>query len=288
MTKSAIAIVGYNRTDYFQQVVEALAPQVKDREVFIFLDKSPNSKTEDEHIICAEKHFNCPTIIAQDSNIGCGLNMILSRKTVFDKYGFERAFIFEDDMVPSPHYVNLCEAMMDWAEKTYPGKIGAVQGWNDTLIPEGMRNPLANKVEQNHHHHWGYLMSKDCWNKISFNLKRFEDIIVGFPYAFRPIPKIQNLVIDIKNSISLPDPGFPLNTKENERLLGQNATTQDALTVYSMLAARLYKISTKVSRGTYIGKKGIHFNEQIYKHFKFDKLKAFVSEEDENIKEFEF
>jgi GT2 family glycosyltransferase len=80
---TAIAIVAYNRPDYFQQMINALdANDIPDSwRIHAYLDGGPNaSQDENERIIRNARLGDRITIIKRASNYGTGRNIIGARR----------------------------------------------------------------------------------------------------------------------------------------------------------------------------------------------------------------
>jgi len=111
--KTAIALVAYDRPNYFYQMVQSLAlnPEAKDLPVFVFLDRPREKKRLEvlqQQSEMAREAFPQCTIIKRPVNFGCGRNIIDVRRQMFDHMGYQRLFLMEDDLIVSPHYLGRC------------------------------------------------------------------------------------------------------------------------------------------------------------------------------------
>ena len=85
--KSAILLLGFNRTDYFQQVLSSLE---KNKEAFehdlhIYVDGGPKAKQQEIVDLVNSSKFDNVTYVLRESNWGIGRHLIDARRTLFDK-----------------------------------------------------------------------------------------------------------------------------------------------------------------------------------------------------------
>ena len=85
--KSAILLLGFNRTDYFQQVFSSLEnnPEAFEHDLHVYLDGGPKSRQEDIVNLVKTSKFENVTYVLRDENWGIGRHLIDARRTLFDK-----------------------------------------------------------------------------------------------------------------------------------------------------------------------------------------------------------
>ena len=131
---AAVAISACDRPEYFQQAALSLVQNhglFENYAVFVFVDQPLDGSKMTKHkevLALTAKILPRAVRVIRPRNFGCGRQLVDIRRQMFDNLGFERAFIFEDDLVVSPQYLQYCENLLGWGQGAY-GNIGAVQGF---------------------------------------------------------------------------------------------------------------------------------------------------------------
>lgn len=110
-----IVVYAYNRPDYLKQSLEALKPQVKDAEVFLFQD-GPRIMSDDkpkvkESVSVFKEYFPDQTVFESECNLGVAFNQKRAREFIFDKS--DSAIFVEDDIVLNDYYLEQLNFLMD-------------------------------------------------------------------------------------------------------------------------------------------------------------------------------
>lgn len=110
-----IIIYAYNRPEYLDKVLEALKPQVKDAEVFLFQD-GPRIQTDDKpkvkkSVEVFTKHFPKAKQFVSDVNLGVAFNQKRAREFIFNNN--DSAIFLEDDIVLNSYYLEQLNFLMD-------------------------------------------------------------------------------------------------------------------------------------------------------------------------------
>lgn len=263
-----VAVVGYNRFEYFRDtlnsILQSTAPLTN---VYIFLD-GPNNDSVQQHIEYAQEAIpeDICNIITSKTNLGCSRNVIRAREYLFENIGIDQAFIFEDDMVVSRNYLQLCLNIQEWLAQTYPDNDFIIQGWNENLLFK--TKGLENCIQNTQCHWWGYLMTRKIWMKIHPIVQEYKKL-VNCHYDDRPHQKIVDLLDpyvqygahNIKHYTN-----FPINKKELDRICEVKGTDQDMMTAAACLYNGILKVAPVISRGTSIGRLGVHMNDRVFQH----------------------
>lgn len=268
--KIGCALFSFDRPQYLKQVLHSINenhkahPILKDFIEFHFFqdgrnlnNKTVGSKKEVDESI---KLLNKYTEIIPNSKLNCASeNLGIARQKqlghrLFDKY--DKVIFFEDDMILSPHYIQLLVKM----SKQFPENVVQACDRTGALPKDDFKNHL-HKVIKSNCHLWGYLMSKSVCDSVYPKLQEYIKLI-GNDYLKRPHEKIKSK-FEIK------------------------ASSHDAIIAKALTENNINKITTVVPRAKYIGEKGMHATPNWYKKFKFDKEKQYIFEEDQNIKNFE-
>lgn len=267
---TAVALIACNRVSYFKQVVDALAPQVTDKPVYLFLDK-PLEKGQ-ETLVTEQKQyaaskFKLLSVIERPVNFGCGMNIIDARDKIFNTLRYERAFIFEDDMVPDANYIDYCQKLWDWSKQFT--NVGAVQGWSRCFLTPAQKKRKNKEVFVTFDNAWGYLTSKECWDAIRTMMLDYSTFIKNTLYMSRDNLRLSRFMRPYKDKPFESNGMNPVpmdNIAQNdERFILDNCPTgQDGITYLAMRHAGLVRLAPTVNRGSYIGKSGIHSTPNMY------------------------
>jgi hypothetical protein len=291
----AIVLLGYNRPHYFTKVVHSIAqnPQSRTWPIFIFLDRFEDDPTVSKPQIEAA-FTSFPTqnlhIIFRDGNAGCGRNLIDARRQIFDVCGFERAYFFEDDMLVPSNYLTCMENLWTWAKTNY-SNVGMVQGWNFCKWgPDKKKNHLAD-VGVTRSNLWGYSIEKPCWNAIAPQLYEYERLFLFCEYARRPHRSIMdwfNRTLG-EGRPEIGDNPILLTAAEHDMFntyFQAPPTGQDGATQVFTHAAGYVRLATRVNRGQYIGKQGIHMNPRLFSMHGLDTVSFEEYNEDTELTQF--
>jgi hypothetical protein len=265
---TAVCLLANDRPDYFKQVVQTLAknPEIKaGMPVFAFLDLP----LEQEFLNCQRVQTEIlnelipnAVVIWRKVNFGCGRNLIDARKQLFDHLGFEYVFMFEDDMIVSPDYMDTCIRLMRWCQRFYDN-VGAVQAWNPCRHSTDWKLKASNLVRPTFENLWGYLMSKRAWDAIKAQMYTYTNLFLGGDYRLRPHKSIAHW-FRLKTNRKQQRVGstqFPLDVEfaTNRQLyIDGPPTGQDAATALLLDCAGFVRVTTVVNRGMNIGKVGLH------------------------------
>lgn len=274
---TAIALIACDRPTYFLRVLESLAanPEVASLPVFLFLDKSPRDGVGDDQVRMVRNLLPHCAVIRRECNWGCGRNTIDARRQLFDNAGYDRVFVFEDDLVVSPCYLGLCLRLFDWAQKHY-SNVGAVQAWRRCDLQVEEKAVKLSEVCGTFENWWGYLMSRRCWDSFRERMYRYEELFLRGEYLKRPHRSILKWFA-LKREASTGEYGFlqcveddtffPVNEEwlaSRRAYFGESPTGQDAATSLLFDCDSWLRLTTTVNRALYIGKSGMHMNPGWY------------------------
>lgn len=268
---AAIILIGCDRVDYFQTTFASIIlNRPSDYDFYVFLDRPANPETQDQ--LSSLVQDSGVRVIRQPVNRGCGRMLIDARNQVFDM-GYDRAFVFEDDLVVGRNYLRFCEDLLDWGQKF--GNVGAVQGWNKCLMPTSEKIKKLGEVFATYSNWWGYLITKESWQAMQPVISGYRKFI-ECEYSRRPVRHILEYF--------KPFVDRPFKTKlggfipdeasiEHRRKLFQNLPSgQDAATWVAFDNAGLVRLAPTVNRAIYIGKLGIHMTTEQYIRERFHRV----------------
>lgn len=282
--KKAIAIIAYNRPEYFARCLNSIMQNnIDDFDVFIFID---GNSSEKEHIEITKSHNRSIEIITQHKSLGSGLHQFYVKNFIFKERNYDRCLFIEDDVITSKYLVDICENLYEWGNSEI-GDIGAVSGFSahPLLVEEKRKNidkVLINTIMG------AIYIDKLCWLKIEPLMSEYISFIKDIKYSERPHTSIQEWM---KNVIS---------RSHNEHKLAKNSilnlyeyfkidnfsSAQDVAMSLSMLVNGYCYLSTYVNRALNIGEYGTHVTPETFKNVGFDKLFLEEYESDKELKNF--
>lgn len=304
---TAILITAYNRPEYFQKVLEAIAqnPESEEIAIFIFVDGGPNAKQQEHIEIFSSFRFPHGYLIAHEENLGCEKNVIDSRRFMFDHCGFERVIIMEDDHVISPDGIALLLRMHEWGKRNIEG-FGAVTLWSDrklsqeekinhlTVLTEPYRRKMkASKQGQEYYIlplYWVFCIDKEVWDEIKEMQYEYEKRFILTPKFDRKLnPQIyrweREKLLQAKELYDRTDPA-------RSKILGNPISIplvpfQDGVTEVSLREKGRRYVIPAVNRMENIGVYGLHFNPGLWKRL-CGGLRLDLFDEDHNLSTFRF
>jgi len=292
---TAISIIGYNRPDYFERVVKSIAhnKEADALPIYVFLDKEESNRGDElqqQHLEIAQRHLKGPVIIRRPFNFGCGRNIIDVRRQMFDHLGYDRLFVFEDDLVISPDYMTVVTNLLDWGESNFTN-IGAAQGWNYCDTSKEIKEKNKNKVKSTYTTWWGYLQSKWSWDKMKSNIYKYEQGCIQGPYDERNHHYICRWFRELMKTKVPPLGNLPFTEQDADiRAAGDYFRSppsgQDAITMHTLEHAGLKRLTTHVNRGRYIGVEGIHMNRGMWDKMGFAKIQLDYMPGDDELVDF--
>jgi hypothetical protein len=262
----AIVIFSFDRPDYLEPVLASLLAQtdLDGTGIHMFQDGAVNAfsgvrRAADEDVeACAElfeRMVPAGTLHRSEPNIGECFMKDRAERHVFRELGFDRALFLEDDLVLCPWYVEVIRALLARFEKQprvgMVGAYGAVPHWS---------------VEQQHArrrelellgHHWGYAFRRDCWEA---RLPLWDEYI--------------ELIRDCDDRML---PREAIKAWQRDHGIHQVVSTHDGTDEMCLFLAGQVKLNTMVNNATYIGSRGVHFDERLFRELGFDRTVTYDS-----------
>ena len=275
--KSAILLLGFNRTDYFSQVLSSLEKNqaAYEHDLHVYVDGGPEASQAEIKQLIANSKFPDATIVCRANNWGIGRHLIDARRRLFDEQGYDRILLLEDDLVLGEHYVDTVFSVADWASKY--DDIGTITAYHINEHPIQQQKSQENHLIATNRHFWGYVITRKVWDEIKHIIYRFEQkYLVKSTYTNRAHRRIRwffmakwiNKQRQMKDNRLVPDscvtPPFP-------RIPFRIATSQDAITALALWHHGYHRITTRVSRAEYVGIEGYSFSPEVYQSQGFDK-----------------
>ncbi len=173
---TAVALIAANRPGYFKETVDALAmnPEISSAAVpvYCFVDKNPESpRLQAAHVDTLLEAIPHATPVLRESTYGCARQIIDARVQLFGE-GYERLFVFEDDLTVDPTYIAYCLQLWSWSRDLYDN-VGFVSGWVECHGDVAAKLPAASVVRW-HARLWGYLMGRDAWRSVEPSMLEYQ------------------------------------------------------------------------------------------------------------------
>lgn len=264
--RTALALLGYNRPDYFERCAKSLAGNTHFDEVdcFAFLDGGPQSQLT--YYLPSIKRFipRCE-LHPRDKNLGCGRNAILARQYLFETLKYDNVIVVEDDVVLTKDYIRFLLALADWAQDY--SELGIISAFSPILHPPGTKDCRASDVFLGDTNWISYLMPKATWEKLSPDLLEYADRFLQQDYQHRDHKKIREWVTyklfrsspeALYNSAIPSEVVLFWQKQVNKFFIGKGATGQDGVTCAMLVRHGLAKLATRVNRCIHIGLHGTH------------------------------
>ena len=250
--KIAIAIMSFNRPHYLAEVCNSLACQddnVSDKHIYFFQDGAfnvfSNKQYASDNVLaeCTEvfqSSFPKANVISSPVNLGVALNFDRAERYLFELLKYDAAIFLEDDMVLSPSYVGIVQALLERAVSD--SRIGMVSAYG--------RGPGATAEEQvanvnqivEMRHNWAFGITRQFWCRRQVLVDQYIDAMrhVDYRPGNRPTRKIHRL--------------------QDAWEFKRNANSQDVVKQMATVLVGGCRITTFGNYARYIGEVGLHSN----------------------------
>lgn len=266
--KKSMALLTYNRFDYFKPVIESIIIQtVNGRPVLDIYDfyVSQDGLRPDEPLESAEQHKliadyltelskknQSIKIIKQPNNLGIGWHFNYIERLLFEEMKYDFVVFFEDDLLLAPGFMQMMDLM---AEKFRDDpRIGMFSAFNPEVCTlEKQKEQKLRYVAMGHN--WGFGLFRSFWLRRQPLIDNYLDFIKNSPYNKRD----NNLI-------------FSWLSKINFSCLG---SSQDHIKACTTNALGCIRIAPMMNFGIPIGRLGVNFNQELFAKLGFDQIVAF-------------
>ncbi|SFI17827.1 Glycosyl transferase family 2 [Collimonas sp. OK307] len=269
--KKALAIICYNRPDYFELFWLSVTSQViNDRplhetyDIYLFQD----GLWEGEPVINKDNHQRVTQLVSrlpenvkifhQKENLGVALHFDFIEKHLFQQAGYDFVAFCEDDLILAPGYMSVIDMMANkFHDDPRVGMVSAHPG-NPTVPLEQQKSNRHKYAAMDHN--WGFGLTRSFWEKRQPLVECYLDLIRSVPYRKRPEKVIFEWL----------------------RAAGFNpaASSQDYIKSCATFALGALKLSTFPNFGLPIGRTGLHCSPELFKKMGFDRTVVFDEELD--------
>ena len=258
--KKAIAIVAYDRFEYFSLVLPSiLAQKIGDQDItecydiFYFQDglcrDDIRSDVSGHQYISTMIEFHAKEnySFVQQENLGVALHFDFIEKKLFRELGYDFVLFCEDDLILAPGYL----AVMDMMADRFSGdeRIGMCSAHPANVAVSLDEQKLRVREYGPMDHNWGFGLFRDFWERRQPFVEEYLNILGGKPYRQRPNKAIFEW---------LKECGFK-----------PSASSQDYVKQCSTVALGGARISTVFNLGLPIGRSGLHCRPELFEKMGF-------------------
>lgn len=262
-----VHILAFNRPDYLESTLKALAPQLSAEPVaasiHAWVDGYEGSRDEElglpnkqENVISLiRQHFPKAILHHASKNMGIARAYALAENFYLETSKAPYIVLFEDDYAPGPHYIKALKQLMAWAADRQEVAIVTAHG----IVSEHTYNlmesytdhlPLQPLVP---HSLWAYAVKKSHIIERANTMRIYLDLLSGSPYRNRDNNAIRAYFCTL---------GLPF----------VSGTSQDYAKQVAMLFHGKLSITIPLRLGTYIGRLGEHCSDAIYEKLGYQNL----------------
>jgi hypothetical protein len=262
--RAPISIMSFSRPHYLVQVLKSVAAQrdadVESREIYLFQDgnispftgsKMPEQLVRENEALFRE-FFPRGRVMTASRNLGIALNFDRAERFLFEERDAAAAVFLEDDMVLSPHYLNVLDHLIAMAFSE--PRVGYVAAYGDARISLDRQraNPKGFIALGQH---WAFGLLRRQWLMNRPYVEQYLALVRDCDYQLRDDEQVFNLFSSW---------GF-----------GRPASSQDAAKGIACCINRTIKLNTFACYAKYIGVEGEHGTQEFYDEMQFSKAEMY-------------
>lgn len=245
MYKPPVAVMCFDRLDYFKRVIEALEKnEIDGRKIFLFhdlpVDAERNTGYRDVAIFCENLVAESPErffYIKNNVNLGFAAQWYRMMTFMLDVCGCPAGYIFEDDLVISSDYLESMDRLYEMFKSDE--RIGIYSCFN----PQSRSDHFGYSMMG---HDWGICVPKNTWDKIKNLYFKYIKIQSLRDYRARDHRVIKSWV----ESLGL--------------VWRDGYEGADSIFEYLLAANGMARLATNVNLALPIGEQGMHFTKEIF------------------------
>lgn len=236
-----VAVISFNRPGYLAKVLDSLKQQtVPFGPIALFQDgarKASDLPAISGSVSRFRDRFPDGIVFHSPFNLGPGLNIDRAERWLFEDLDVDVGAIFEDDMVLSPLYIDVLQAML--AANRGDDRLAYVAAYGPI-----QSEPVCSAIYAPMHLNWGFAITRRMWFLRKPFVDAYLDILRTCDYRTRDIVAIMKL----RESWGFPGP----------------YTTQDVMRSAATHKVGGLRLNTRDHFARYIGARGLHIDEQAY------------------------
>jgi hypothetical protein len=247
-----IAILSFDRPDYLQQMLSSLRRQVNRRdEIILFQDGAWNAYSRqqkatpraiDACIRTFRRFIPWGTVVRSEHNLGIAENYERAEQHLFRTLAAAEALFLEDDLVLSPNFLAVTQMLLDLAQRD--PRIGYVSAYGN-LWAKPAEQTARRRQLIHMHENWGFALTRSAWLAERPFREQYLRLVQGRDYGARDHDAILRFY--------------------RERGWHLNVTSQDGARWIGSLELDRVRLTTFACHARYIGRRGVHWTEDLYK-----------------------
>lgn len=252
-----IVIYAFNRPEYLERLCLSLRAQqgvlLDEANLHLLQDGaiSPRSGVrfaEDEaieaNIAAFRRIFPRGQVHAAPDNLGIALNLQRGETLVFETLKAEVGYFFEEDLELGPFYLAMLEAIR--AQLPAHPQLGYFAAYGNHRIPGDPARPGFIPLE----HHWGFGLTRRCWQALQPWLAPFHQIWRESDYQARPHLRLVEVYLG--------------------KAVASTQSSQDVSKTLACADLGFGRVNTSVCYARYIGRQGQSFHEASFARHGFE------------------
>lgn len=259
-TRIAIVVMSFDRPHYLERVLQTVTTQKPFKnarpDFFLFQDGAVSAATgtafgDPDKVSMAQEVFTryLPdgTIFASPYNLGVALNFDRAENTIYEKFEYQSAIFLEDDLLLQPSYFRIMEELLEIAAQRDDIGMVSARGYRNGM-PLGEQRRRAREIRLMDEHNWGFGMHRDAWRARKRVLRPYLDLMTSIDYRKRDKGEMKANLAALQKSLSRHGRGY--------------LTSQDSMKNLAFELLGRHRITTFTNNARYIGKVGLHSNEE--------------------------
>lgn len=260
-TALPIILFAFARPDYLRRLCLSLKAQqgvaLDEANIHLLQDgaRSPRSGVQYAEpaaiaasIAAFREVFPRGQVHAAHENLGVAMNIWRGEKLAFQELGAEIAWFFEEDLELGPCYLAMLERLSALAA-AHP-RLGYFAAYGDHRLPGDPAAPRLVPME----HHWGFGLTRRCWQAIQPWLRPFHKVYAEVDYQARPHLRLVELYAG--------------------KGVSSMASSQDVAKTMACAELGWARVNTDVPYARYIGAEGESFRAERFAAAGFDRVEV--------------
>jgi hypothetical protein len=246
LVQAPIIIFAFTRPDYLSRLCRSLKEQqgvrLDEASIHLVQDGAKSRRSGitygdpaliEASIAAFREVFPDGQVHASPENLGIAMNLLRGERLAFQTLRADVAYFFEEDLELGPCYLAMMEVLA--ARFGKHGKLGYFAAYGDHRREADPAAPQIVPLE----HHWGFGLTRRCWQAMQPWLKPFHQVYQQVDYQARPHLRIVELY--------------------EGRRVSSMASSQDVAKTMACADLGFARINTDVGFARYIGAVGESF-----------------------------
>ncbi|HWX47632.1 MAG TPA: hypothetical protein VNZ61_06235 [Roseomonas sp.] len=256
-----IVIYAFNRPDYLERLCLSLRAQqgviLDETKLHLLQDGavSPRSGLRfaeqdaiEANIATFRRIFPGGQVHAAPDNLGIAMNLQRGESLVFETLKAEVGYFFEEDLELGPFYLAMLETIR--AQLPEHPQLGYFAAYGNHRLASDPAQPKFIPLE----HHWGFGLTRRCWQAMQPWLAPFHEIWRECDYQARPHLRLVEVYLG--------------------KAVGSTQSSQDVSKTLACADLGFGRINTDVCYARYIGKQGQSFHEASFARHGFERTEV--------------